>query len=405
MEEKSCSKNFLLRSYDTIIIGAGSMGLATARYLVKCGQKVLLLDHYNPPHTFGSHHGETRLFRLSYAEGNSYVPLLQDARSRWLELEQEMNECKYEVGQDFLFSPTGVINVAQASSNFVTDVLASARSYRLHYEYLSATEAERKWQGLLIPEDYVVFYDTQGGVLFSEACLETYKQSCLRQGAHLKTNGEMVHLVVTNESVELNWGGDRIMAGGLVITAGAGTAGILRNWFPEWPLPLQTIRKTVAWYNPMIHCQGYKISEYSSAYFPGYLIESTNGMFYGFPNFGQGVKVGRHDGGMACTLESINRDFYHDEGDELEIRKFVMDFLPHAAGNLNKGIVCPYTITPDGHFIIDFHPYYRNVVLAAGFSGHGFKFASIIGEILGDMVIGSEVSYDLTLFRAGRFNY
>jgi monomeric sarcosine oxidase len=254
-----------------------------------------------------------------------------------------------------------------------------------------------------LPDEYEVLYDKFGGVLFSERCLQSYKAASLLQGATLLTGGELKKVTVQVDGITVEWGTERITAASLVITMGAGTGPFLRTWFPEWQIPLQPVRKTVAWFqasptdsDPVSNLP-YKANE-----FPGFLIESEKGLFYGFPDFGEGVKVGRHDGGEPCDMDSVNRDFFANPEDERELRHFLRKFFPEAT-EFVRGSVCMYTLTPDEHFVIDFHPEYGNVVLGAGFSGHGFKFASVVGEVLGCMATKEGVPYDLSLFRADRW--
>jgi glycine/D-amino acid oxidase-like deaminating enzyme len=143
---------------------------------------------------------------------------------------------------------------------------------------------------------------------------------------------------------------------------------------------------------------------YDAPDFPGFCVETPDAWFYGFPNFGDGVKVGRHDGGTPCTFDSVNRTFEEGSQEERELKEFLESFMPGAAGPLKSGGVCMYTMTPDENFVIDTHPEHRHVYLAAGFSGHGFKFASAVGEALAEWVCDGAPTLDLSLFRANRFS-
>ncbi|MCL6597712.1 MAG: N-methyl-L-tryptophan oxidase [Alicyclobacillus macrosporangiidus] len=387
--------------FDTVILGAGSMGLATAYALSRRGHSVALLDRHIPPHTLGSHHGETRLFRMAYAEGAAYIPLLQDARRMWLELEAHASEAESGQGAVQLFAQTGVLNAARPGANLLRGVRESLNRYRIPHQWLTAAEAAKRWPGLSLPDDYEVLFDPLGGVLFSERCLAALKAAALGQGATLLIGGPVRELQVQPGEVVLEWGGHRVVAASLVITLGAGAGPFLTRWFPEWRIPVQPIRKTVAWFRGS-HRTSSGAPYYSADAFPGYLVETKGGTFYGFPDFGEGVKVGRHDGGEPCDMESVNRDFHAYPQDEQVLRGFLGRFLPYAT-EFQRGSVCLYTMTPDEHFVVDSHPEHAHVVVGAGFSGHGFKFASVIGDVLARMVEQEEIPYDLSLFRASRW--
>lgn len=388
------------RVFDTIVIGAGSMGLATGYELSRRGQTVLMLDPYESPHTFGSHHGETRLIRIAYAEGARYVPFVQRARELWIQLEQQMRDGSH--APEALFAQIGVVSLFHPAAPSIQEIETCVREFGLDFERLTAHEAMQRWPGWDVPEDYVVHFDPAGGVLFSEACLRAYKHGCQQQGVVFKFGGGLTSLIFTEQQVEVTWGGESFTARHLVLAAGAGTPHILKSWFPDWMIPLQPIRKVFAWYQPQNAKDG-PTDVYSSPGFPGFCVESPDAWFYGFPDFGEGVKVGRHDGGQPCSPETLDRTFFAGSADDQDLHQFLHAFMPAAAGPLIQGSVCMYTMTPDENFIIDRHPSYSNVIIAAGFSGHGFKFASAVGEALAEMVVEGNSHLDLSPFQTSRF--
>lgn len=384
--------------FDTIIIGAGSMGMAAGYYLARSGQRVLLLDEFEPPHTEGSHHGDTRMLRTAYGEGAAYVPLVLRARELWLELEQAFAEWIAADGAGLaerLFAPTGVLGVLSSRSPMIAEIDESTRTYGLPSELLSGREAMSRWSGLKVHDDEVLRFDPHGGVLFSEACIRAYKLGCKRLGASFQFGHSIERLEITDDRVSVHSGGTCFEAAHLILSAGAGTPELLAEWLPEWQLPLQPVRKTIAWFET----EGTTYAAASG--FPAYYSDGPIGMYYGFPDFGDGVKVGRHDGGRPATRKTVDRVFSVD--DEAELRQFLQHTLPGANGWRSREAVCLYTMTPDEHFIIDAHPEHRHVLLAAGFSGHGFKFASAVGEALSQSVIGGRTTGDLSLFRGARF--
>ncbi|MDQ0189347.1 FAD-dependent oxidoreductase [Alicyclobacillus cycloheptanicus] len=399
--------------YHTIILGSGSMGLAAGYALARAGVSVLLLDRFEPPHSYGSHHGDTRLLRTAYGEGASYVPLVLRARALWTALEAESRTwgagrhglggpslgASLPSGSSFaperLFAPTGVIGILHRQSGMLDEVEASVAAHHLPSEWLTAEAARKRWPGLMPTDDERVHHDLLGGVLFSEACLRALKHGCLVYGAAMRFGGELDALDVHKDGVTVTWDGMQAHADHLLIAAGAGTPRLLEQWLPDWQVPLQPIRKTVAWFKPTAP------RLYTAERLPAFYADGPGAMYYGFPDFGQGVKVGRHDGGTPCSPEDVDRAFHPE--DEAPLHAFLRQTFPQAGGPLVRGTVCLYTMTPDEHFLIDHHPGHAHVWLAAGFSGHGFKFASAIGEALAEVLQTGTANHDLTQFRAGRF--
>jgi N-methyl-L-tryptophan oxidase len=387
--------------YEAIVVGSGSMGLAAGYYLSKQGVKVLLLDPHEPPHTFGSHHGSTRLIRIVYAEGASYIPLALRARQLWIELEQEWTDIHHKA-PDSLFAKVGVLNIMHPRATSIAGVEASVREYGLPCERLTRSDAMSHWPGLAMPEGYIAQFDPQGGVLFSERCLLAYKELCLRHGAATRFGGQLDGIKILVDSVEVSWNGETFQGQHLLLCTGAGTPAVLKRWFPEWELPMQPLRKVFAWYktNPETNLDP---SLYRAPQFPGFCVETQSAWFYGFPDFGDGVKVGRHDGGIPCTPGTVDRTFHAGEAEDLELHRFLAEFLPGNSGPLKEGKVCMYTMTPDEDFLIGTHPGHPHVHLAAGFSGHGFKFASAVGEVLAQMVTEGQPRLNVSHFRPDRF--
>ncbi|GGJ11188.1 N-methyl-L-tryptophan oxidase [Alicyclobacillus cellulosilyticus] len=383
------------QSYDVIIVGAGSMGLAAAYFLTHRGQRVLLLDRHQPPHTWGSHHGETRQLRVAYGEGATYVPLALRARTMWQELEDSARQEGLLAPGEVLFHPAGVVGILGAGSAMRAELEAASMVHAIPAEWLSTAEAQRRWPGLCLRETDTIHFDPLGGVLFSERCLEVLRHASVRQGAATWFGGQLESLVVRPASVEVVWSGERFAADRLVLALGAGAGKVLHTWFPEWQLPLQPLRKTVAWFAAD--------ARYQAGNLPAFYADLPEGTYYGFPDYGGGVKAARHDGGQPCDPDAVNRDFHHDPADEADIRAFLRARLPGAAGPLRAGSVCLYTMTPDTHFIVDRHPEHPHVFVAAGFSGHGFKFAIAMGEALACLCLEESPPVDLTLFRADRF--
>lgn len=369
--------------YDVIVIGAGSMGMAAGYFLAKAGKQVLLIDAFHPPHTEGSHHGETRIIRFAYGEGASYVPFVKRAGDLWRELEQQANET--------LFLQTGVMNIGEASHSFIQNVVTSAALYNLPLEQYSAAEAMEKWPGLALPENFVACFEPTAGVLRVEACINAYKKLALASGATLHIH-EKVQSIETDDLVRVLTDKGVYEAKQLIVTAGAWTTELLQTI--DVPLPVTPIRKTFAWFEADENL-------YNEEVFPAYCFELGNATYYGFPSIDKaGLKLGRHDGGEAINPNEPLRPF--DEQDTVDLQHFIHRFMPQH-GPLKFGKTCKYAMTPDEDFIIDFLPTHKHIIVAAGFSGHGFKFSSAVGEVLADLALHGKSKQDLSLFKLSRF--
>ncbi|MFJ7733846.1 N-methyl-L-tryptophan oxidase [Lysinibacillus sp. NPDC097231] len=370
--------------YDVIVIGAGSMGIAAGYYLAKSGKNVLMLDAFDPPHEEGSHHGETRIIRFAYGEGASYVPFVKRAGELWKELETLTDET--------LFLQTGVMNVGEENHSFIQNVKASAKLYDLALEQYSAAEAKEKWPGLSLPDHYVACFEPTAGVLRVEACIRAYRKLALEAGATLHTN-EKVQSIKAGSVVRVQTAKNVYEAKQLIVTAGAWATELLQTL--DITIPVTPTRKTFAWFEADEQLYGEDI-------FPAYCFEFADSSYYGFPSIdGAGLKLGRHDGGEAINPNAPLRPFA--EHDAVDLQNFIQRFMPQH-GALKYGKTCKYSMTPDEDFIIDFLPKHQNIVIAAGFSGHGFKFSSAVGEVLADLVLNGKSKQDLSLFKVSRFH-
>jgi N-methyl-L-tryptophan oxidase len=374
--------------YDVIIAGAGSMGMAAGYYLAKQGKKTLLLDANDPPHTVGSHHGDTRIIRHAYGEGKRYVPLALRAQQLWLELEREAGMS--------LFRQTGVLSVGAPDSPFIREVRESAAEFSLPLDFLDSDEIRTRWPGITIPDDYLGCFEPSSGILFSEECIRAYRKGAEAYGAEIRTHAPVTHIQVRSDAVVVHCGNTQYHGDSLVLSAGAWNDKLLASL--DLTLPLTPTRKTVGWFEADQQL-------YDADCFPAFLFHLKTSAYYGFPSLdGCGVKVGRHDGGQPVDPDHMNREFGSHPDDEGDLRRFLQTYMPQAAGPLKQGKVCLYTMTPDEHFIIDRHPAYPNVVIAAGFSGHGFKFASAVGEAVCQMITSGKPDQDISLFSLKRFS-
>ncbi|GAA0471599.1 N-methyl-L-tryptophan oxidase [Alkalibacillus silvisoli] len=373
--------------YDVAIIGAGSMGMAAGYYLAKENQRVVLIDAFDPPHSEGSHHGETRLIRHAYGEGESYVPMAVRAQELWDELDRQVDEQ--------LFYSTGVLNIGNKQSDFVKNVIESAKTYELNLEVLTADEVNQRWEGFQLDDHLMGCFEPDSGVLMSERCIRAYRDLAFDAGAEFKFSEHVQKLEARDDEVTITLSNETIQAKKLIITAGKGTNQVLQHLNEQ--LPLNPTRKTFSWFQADEEL-------YHRDYFPGWAYDVDGKTFYGFPSVeNQGVKLGRHDGGHALEDVMNLASFGHYDDDLVDVTSQVERIFKERMSH-DEGKVCTYTNTPDGHFIIDELPDYMNIYVACGFSGHGFKFSSVVGEILMQLTLYGDTEFNIKPFRLGRFN-
>jgi len=372
--------------YDVIIVGAGSMGMAAGYYLSRTNQSILLLDAHNPPHDQASHHGETRIIRHAYGEGEAYVPLALTAQRLWYELEQ--------ISGRSLFLNTGVLNAGQRSSHSMQTIIKSAQQYDLPLEILTAEEVKTRWSGLTMPDDYIGCFEPTSGVLKCEECIEAYRDLAVANGVDIRTNAKVTTLTARANGVDVTVGPDTYLANALIVAAGAWSGPLLEQI--GLSLPLRPVRKTFAWFKA-------EEEVFNDTLFPAFAFDTPAGYYYGFPSIGRaGLKIGRHDGGIPVDPNQPRRPFGQETGDLTDLQQFTNTFMP-AIDTLSHGKTCLYTMTPDEDFIIDLHPDYPHIAIAAGFSGHGFKFSSLVGKVLSELIVEKSTTEPIAPFSIKRF--
>ncbi|MED4600903.1 N-methyl-L-tryptophan oxidase [Paenibacillus validus] len=374
------------QSFDVIVVGAGSMGMSAGYHLAKRGIRTLLIDSFDPPHEQGSHHGEPRLIRHAYSGGPTYVSLALEADRLWLELEEASNQK--------LLVRSGVLNMADRALIKFQARIEDAGRAGVRVEWLDAAEIRHRWPAVRLPETYEAMYEPDAGYLFSERCVAEYRKLALVEGATILPYTPVEQIWSEGSGIRVRTRVGEFAADQTIISAGA--------WFktlePFVTLPIRAVRKTVGWFRS-------KPGLFDAGAFPGFTLGTDNGGYYGFPSIdGAGIKLGRHDGGLPWLPGETAAPFGHLEQDEGDLRQTLENYMPQAAGALLRGAVCKYELTPDEHFIIDRHPVHSNVILAGGFSGHGFKFSSAVGAVLADLIEGKKPSVDLGMFALSRFD-
>lgn len=357
--------------YDVIVIGGGTMGTAAAWELGKRGVKALVLEQFNHIHPFGAHGGRTRVIRHAYAEGPEYVPFVQRADTLWLELEEESGER--------ILMRTGGLELAAPGFAHARSARASADQHRLPYEWLSPAEARRRWPMMAVPDGWDVMFSPQAGYLYTEAALRTMAASARRNGVAIHEQEPVLSWQAAAAGVSVTSAQSTYHADRLIITAGAWTSEVLA----DLGLPLHILRKTLWWFDvedPAL---------FAPDRFPVFVADSDIGEIYGFPiDDYPGLKVADHSGGDRTSPHTVDRTARADEA--ARVIAMVRRLFPTATDRIREQAVCLYTMTPDGDFIMDRHPSAPGVVFGAGFSGHGFKFTTAVGEHLVALALDGE---------------
>jgi sarcosine oxidase len=372
--------------FDTIVVGLGAMGSATAYQLSRRGQRVLGLEAFDAGHQLGSSHGESRIIRLAYFEHADYVPLLRRAYELWADLEQQSGE--------HLLRLTGGLMIGPPAGALIGGAAGSARTHNLEHEMLDAAEIRRRYPALNVLDSDVALWEPRAGILSPERCLATHVGLAKAAGARIHYGEPLRSWTASADGVEVVTEQGTYRAAHAVFTCGAWLAKVL----PDLAIPLQPERIPLFWMQPVAHPEWFSLG-----HLPIYLWElgGGEGHFYGFPHLEwPGVKVARHHSGEACDPDSVNRTV--TPRDEQRLRDVLARCIPALNGSVVHRLVCMYENTPDEHFVIDRHPEFAHVVYAGGFSGHGFKFSSVVGEILADLVIDGRATPNADFLKASR---
>lgn len=357
-----------MRCFDAIVAGAGGMGTAAAAQLARRGCRVLALDRHPPGHARGSSHGQSRLFRLAYFEHPDYVPLLKRARGAWRELERESGTS--------LFTACGLLTSGPPGSAVVAGTLRSAAEHGLGVEALTAAAARRRFPAFRIPDGWTAVFEAEAGALAVEACVRAHAAMATRHGGTIEAGHDIRDWRVEGDAVLVETARETISCGRLVLCPGAWAADMLK--LPA--IRFTVLRKSLFWYAP-------PPASDATARLPAFAFDTPRGFFYGFPPLdARGLKVAAHTGGREVG-NPLEVDRAIDAQEQAAIEGWLTDHLPEVGRIRTAHEVCLYTMSADHHFVVGLHPDHPQVMLAAGFSGHGFKFASVIGEVLADLAI------------------
>jgi len=351
------------------VIGGGVMGAAASWRLTKRGAEVVCFDRFSPPHAEGSSHGSTRIIRSAYFEGPWYVPLIQESFELWRELES--------VSSTRLLTMTGALMIGSETSEAVTGALASAKQHDLDVEFLNGQALRKRYRGHVVHEGDVAVLDRAAGILDAEGAVS----AMLSQAPPIKS-GALV------ESV------DDLLKDfdSVVVAAGPWTPELI-----EW-IPVKIERQVHVWFTIARDADWFPPDR-----FPVFIRQTEDfGDVYGFPALdGKTVKVGRHHDGDYTDPHRIRRRV--DETDMDPLRLVCSTYLRGVSGHAARTLTCMYTNTPGHDFVIDFSPSDKRVVVISACSGHGFKFAPVVGDIAAELVLDGSTTRDISRFSAARF--
>ena len=379
-----------MEKFDVIVIGVGSMGSSTCYHLAKQGERVLGIEQFDIPNELSSHTGHTRIIRKAYYEHPDYVPLLERSYQNWKQLE--------DITGTQVYFQTGLLYAGQRDHELLKGVHASADKHHIKLENISADDIKKKYPAFHPPPDYEILFEPEAGFLRPEIAIGLYHKLALGLGADIRTNEKTHGWRKRGAGIEVNSNKGSYFAKKLIITAGPWAGKMI----PGYSSTLSITRQLMAWVLP----ENPNLFELGKL--PCWIIAdgNTRGVFYGFPILPdgglQGFKLAHHYPGAITDPDTLKR--LPSAGEENNLVDILQRFFPGSYKKTEALKTCMYTNTADQHFILDFLPGFdKNVVIATGFSGHGFKFASVVGEIMSELAIKGTTSLPIGFLNAGRF--
>ena len=371
-----------MAAFDVVVIGLGGMGSAAAAHLAARGQRVLGLERFGPAHDRGSSHGGSRIIRQAYFEDPAYVPLLRRSYELFEQLEADS-------GSDLL-TITGGLYLGRPDTPTVAGSLRAAEEWDLPHEVLDAAAIRRRFPTFSPTFGEVGLYEAVAGFVRPEATVTAHLQLATRNGADLRFEEPATEWTADGDGVRVTTAAGTYTAGRLVICPGA--------WAPELladlGVPLTVERQVMYWFQP----HG-GVAPFTPDRQPVWIHGAEDLQLYGFPAIdgpGGGVKAAFFRRGEVCTPETIDREVHREEAAFIALQ--LRALLPTMPDRLLAAVACMYTTTPDQHFVIANHPRHEQVTVACGFSGHGFKFVPVVGEILADLALTGSTDHPIGLF-------
>lgn len=373
-------------SYDVIVAGVGAMGSAACWHLAKRGIRVLGLERFDLGHAMGSSHGLTRIIRLAYFEGSRYVPIVKRAHELW-------RETGAEAGLQLLHV-TGSLDLAPKNGGPVESSLQSCLDHGLTHEVLDRRSIAQRFPTFQLPEGHIGLWQPEGGFVASEKAIYAHVGLAQSRGAAIRTNEPMLDWAPTADGgVTVRTERGTYSAGRLVITSG----GWIADAVPALAKTVTTVRQAIGWFTTR------RPELFRPDVFPVFILSVEEGNFYGFPLYEHpGFKLGGPHFGRE-PMDPRDDDRTPSPNQVRLIKECLARYIPDAAGEPLTLKGCVYSVTPDDDFVIDNVPGVPQAVFASCCSGHGFKFASAIGEILADLSTTGRAGFDLQPFSLSRF--
>lgn len=372
-------------AYDVIVVGLGGMGSAAAYHLAARGQRVLGLERFTPAHDKGSSHGGSRIIRQSYFEDPAYVPLLLRSYELWAKLAHDSGRDVYRVTGGLFLGPPDSLTVAGS--------LRASQQWGLEHEVFDAAETHSRFPNFTPNSGDIALYEAKAGFARPELTVQAHLALAENAGAILQFGEQVIDWAETAGGVTVRTTHGTYTAGHVVICPGAWAPQLLA----DLGVPITIERHVLYWLDPVG-------GPASFADHPIFIDENASGMqIYGFPAIdgpAGGVKVAFFRKGIECTPETIDRTVHRHE--VREMRERVAQLLPALDGPCLHSGTCMYSNTPDQHFVIARHPECARATVACGFSGHGFKFVPVVGEILADLAVDGATDHPISLFDPSR---
>jgi sarcosine oxidase len=373
-------------TYDVAVAGLGAIGSAIAAHSAARGASVIGLEQFGPAHDQGSSHGKSRMIRKAYFEDPAYVPLVLRSYELWRALERDSGAKLLRI--------TGILSAGEETSDIIAGTKRAAAQHDLALEAWSEQDVRNRYPGLQMLRDEVALFEPDGGVLDPEEAVRAHLQVARAAGGELRFGTTMQRWEASRRGIRIVLAdGTELFAKSLVLSLGP--------WFKQTleslGVSLRVQRNVQAWFSPATN-------HYEAGRFPAFLLDRAGlpAPLYGFPDFGDGLKVAFHGLGQLTTAEEVDRDVDMAR-DVAPIVQALEKWMPGAATTFRAAEPCMYSLTPDGNFVIDRHPAHPNVVLCGGFSGHGFKFAPVIGEIAADLALEGGSRHQIDFLSLKRF--
>lgn len=383
-----------MERHEVIVVGVGGMGSAAVFHLARRGIDVLGIEQFELGHSLGSSGSPSRGFRKAYFSHPHYVPLANSAQALWQALERDSGE--------ELLRLNSALFIGAPEHPGVLGVEKSAREHRLPHERLDSRELRRRYPVLKPADEDVGILEVEAGVLFADRCNAAHVRLATAAGATIRSSEPITSLIADGDGITVRTEHETYRARRAIVTAGpwfgAVFTGPATN-IPPLRAPLQVERQVELWFDPEPR-EAFGAEKLPMFHFG---LRDAGRSYYGVPRFdAAGVKVCRHYGGKRVTAASLDRTASVE--DETDVRQFLRQCVPEADGALLDAKVCMNTNTPDMHFVIGHHPANDKVIVAGGFSGHGYKFAPVVGEILADLATTGTTQHPIGLFAPGRFD-